>query len=251
MAHPTKILGGPWPTRPTLQRPHGQTSVFLPFRRYLVDYLTLPYVIDWFVADASVSSVDLEQPPYLMKCATDNVGQLDIDSPDGATHHHHHDPDDLNQQSSITVASTVPAVPSSIAAVVTGQSLTLQNTVPAIPSNTAVVTSQSLTLQDTVPTIPSNMALVTSRSLTLHDTVPAIPPNIAVVTSQSLTLQDPSIFYPRCDTVAAAAAAAAAGRNIAPVKCTSSHIFLIVIPHLEMRVCDWSKSRHVTVNKSR
>jgi len=25
----------------------------------------------------------------------------------------------------------------------------------------------------------------------------------------------------------------------------------IVIPHLKMRTCDWSKSRHVAVNKSR
>jgi len=24
-----------------------------------------------------------------------------------------------------------------------------------------------------------------------------------------------------------------------------------VIPHLEMRACDWSKSRHMAVNKSR
>jgi len=26
VAHPTKILGGPWPTRPTLQRPHENIS---------------------------------------------------------------------------------------------------------------------------------------------------------------------------------------------------------------------------------
>jgi len=28
-------------------------------------------------------------------------------------------------------------------------------------------------------------------------------------------------------------------------------IIRFVIPHLEMRACDWSKSRHVMVNKSR
>jgi len=28
-------------------------------------------------------------------------------------------------------------------------------------------------------------------------------------------------------------------------------IMIIVIPHLEIRACDWSKSRHVAVNKSR
>ena len=28
MAHPTKILGGPWPTRPMLQRPHAYICLF-------------------------------------------------------------------------------------------------------------------------------------------------------------------------------------------------------------------------------
>ena len=111
--------------------------------------------------DAVVSSVDVQQAPYPVKCETDNV-QLDIDSPDGASHHHHqHEhPAGLNQQPAVSVASTVPDVPSTI----------------------------------------------------------------AVVTSQSLILQDPSIFSQRCDAVAAAAAAAA-GRNITPVKCTSSDDF--------------------------